>query len=86
MATDADNPYCIDAISNEAAVTAIQQALEQGLLQIGRPLSISIGGRSVSYGSASEAFLAIKYMQEIIKEQRNLCGPWVQSSVARSRR
>ena len=76
----------IDALNPVHAASLLAAMATKGMEQVGKPLSVSIAGRSVSYGSAAEAFLA---MSQLIKSQRELAeyavvlNPWSHSQMVR---
>ncbi len=76
----------IELFDAEHAAAALQMMLDKGIDQIGKPLSVSIAGRTVGYGSAAEALMA---MNTFIKAQRELLelsvtqAPWQMNQVIR---
>ena len=76
----------IEALNPVHAASLLAAMAAKGMEQVGKPLSVSIAGRSVSYGSAAEAFMA---MNTLIKSQRELLelavvqNPWSNSQVVR---
>jgi len=76
----------IEALDPVHAASLLAAMAAKGMEQVGRPLAVSIAGRSVSYGSAAEAFLA---MSQFIKSQRELAelavtlNPWTVDEVIR---
>lgn len=76
----------IQALDPVHAASLLAAMAARGMEQVGKPLSVSIAGRTVSYGSAAEAFLA---MSQLIKSQRELLelavvqNPWSHSQVVR---
>ena len=65
MSAESSTAPVIEALDVTHAKTLIMEALARGVLQIGKPLSVSIAGRSVSYGSAAEAFMAMETMLRV---------------------
>ena len=74
----------IEALDPVHAASLLAAMAAKGMEQVGKPLSVSIAGRSVSYGSAAEAFLA---MSQLIKAQREIAelavvlNPWTADEV-----
>ena len=55
----------IEALDVTHAYSLIMEGLARGILQVGKPLSLSIAGRTVSYGSAQEAILFLEAMMRV---------------------
>jgi hypothetical protein len=47
----------------------LTEMAKRGLAQVGKPLSVSVAGRTVDYGSAAEAFQA---MEAFVRSQKAL--------------
>ena len=59
----------IELLDVDHAAALLGAMASKGMEQVGKPLSVSIAGRTVSYGSAAEAFQG---MLNLIKSQREL--------------
>lgn len=76
----------IELLDAEQATAFLEAMAQKGMDQVGKPLSVSIAGRTVSYGSAAEAFQG---MLNLLKSQRELLelhvaqAPWTRNEVVR---
>lgn len=59
----------------EEISAAIADAISQGLLQLSRPLNVSVDGQSIGYGSAAESFQAALNLVKLQQEQYKIEPP-----------
>lgn len=56
-------------LSDAELMAFARQAAQQALAQVGQPLSVSIAGRNISYGSAAEAMNVIESAMRLRQKQ-----------------
>jgi hypothetical protein len=73
--------------TTEELMTQVDAALAAGAEQLGKPTSVSVAGRQVSYGPASEGSLyalnMVKLQEQLFELRARQCGPWVRGQVVR---
>jgi hypothetical protein len=68
-------PATVTPLTDPAALTRMAEAaMANALAQVGKPLSVSVAGRTVDYGSAAEAMQAAEAFMKFRKTQLELAA------------